>query len=131
MQVFVTIAMFLCISRLVYSELRNIESIVCTGVCLLAAWLLFRYNIPIPMLIIGGLTADFWDLSSGMLTIVVFYSLLCRMLYWVWICTVQHRKILIRIAIEIWQDKLFSFILFSLLVLYVSILLKMNNVWTK
>ena len=129
MGVFVTIAMFLCISYLVYSELKNVEDEVCTEFCLLIAWALCRYILPIPLLYMRFLSISFWDLSLGMLTIMVFYCLLQRMFCWIWECSLNARKTAKGIAIEILQDKLLFYTLQSLLLLYAAIMLKTYKIW--
>lgn len=144
MEVFVTIAMFLCISYLVHSELKNVEDEMCTEFCLLIAWALCRYILPIPLLDMGFLSISFWDLSLGMLTIMVFYCLLqkmfggmhispwkrlTKMFCCIWTYSINACKTIRGIAIEILQDKLLFYTMLSLLLLYVAIMLKTYKIW--
>lgn len=136
--------MFLCISYLVHSELKNVEDEVCSESCLLIAWALCRYILPIPLLNMGFLSISFWDLSLGMLTIMVFYCLLKRMFgvmhksSWkrltkmfccIWTYSINACKTTKCIAIEILQDKLLFYTMLSLLLLYVAMMLKTYKIW--
>lgn len=123
---FTTISMFLCISYILYCELRNFESIVLTGGAIFATWLLLHFQCPMPWWTIGCVSIGFWDLSLGLLAITTGY----RMMFKLWGETASLREAFIgRFAPlcltikEIWQDKLYRYTLIILLLLYLYILI--------
>lgn len=122
MTIFVTIAIFLCISRIVYCELRTIERTIYWGVLIAALWVLLRFQIPLHWCVIGGFSISFWDLSIGLLVLT---SVFCLVQY-VWEGMTKIRKRLwtfielLDVYIkEVWQDKLFAFTLIAIIILYV------------
>lgn len=123
---FITVAMFLCLSYLLYCELKDIEGIVCSSFVLTVIWLLLRMAVQIAWCRVGNIAVSFWDLSIGLLVLTASFCLLKMFLRWLMAFTSNMRKRLIDIALEIGQDKLLAYTLLSLLLLYAASLLKMN-----
>ena len=126
MLIFTTVAMFLCISYILYQELKDFGSIVLSVFIISAAWLLLHFKFPLSCWTIGHLSIGFWDLSLGMLAITSVY----RLIQEIWIETSCLRKKIIRklkplflIMRDIRQDKLFRNTLIALIALYVIIML--------
>lgn len=124
---FITIAIFLCISYILYYELKDIESMVLSSFVISAVWLLFHFKLPILFWNVGQISIGFWDLSLGMLTITSVY----RLIQEIWIETSCSRKKITKklrplhlITTDIWEDKLFRNTLIALIVLYVITLIK-------
>lgn len=127
MLIFTTVAMFLCISYILYQELKDFESIVLSVFIISAAWQLLHFRLPLSCWTIGPLSIGFWDLSLGMLTITSVYKLIQE----IWIETSCLRKKIIRklkplflIIRDIRQDKLFCNTLIALIALYVITMIK-------
>ena len=147
MTIFITIAVFLCISYILYCELKNLESIVYWGVLVVTLWGLLHLQMPLQWWMIGNLSICFWDLSIGLLVLT---SVFCLFRH-IWVETIMMRKELwnlvesfgayikdvwqdklIRKKLwnlveplgvyinDVWQDKLFAFTLIAILVLYVA-----------
>ena len=147
MTIFITIAIFLCISYILYCELKNLESIVYWGVLVVTLWGLLHLQMPLQWWMIGNLSICFWDLSIGLLVLT---SVFCLFRH-IWVETIMMRKELqnlvesfgayikdvwqdklIRKKLwnlveplgvyinDVWQDKLFAFTLIAILVLYVA-----------
>lgn len=126
MLIFTTIAMFLCISYILYQELKDFESMALSVFIILAAWLLLHFKPPMSCWTVGQITVGFWDLSLGMLAITSF----CRLIQEIWIETSNSRKKIIRklkpfffIIADIRQDKLFRNTLIALVVVYMMIII--------
>lgn len=126
MLISVTISMFLCISYILYQELKDFESKVLSSFVLLAVWLFLRCTLPMPCWTVWQLSIGFWDLSLGMPAITSVY----RLIQEIWIETSCLRKKMIRklyplflVIRDIRQDKLFRNTLIALIVLYVVIML--------
>lgn len=124
MLIFTTVAMFLCISYILYQELKDFESIVLSVFIISAAWQLLHFRLPLSCWTIGHLSIGFWDLSLVMLAITSLY----RLIQEIWIETSCSRKKIIRkyeplllVIADIRQDKLFRNTLIALIVLYVII----------
>ena len=133
MWIFITIAMFLCISYILYQELKDFESKVLSVFLISAAWLLLHAKLPMSCWIIGQISIGFWDLSFGMLTITSVYKLIQE----IWIETSSSRKKIIRklnplflLIADIRQDKLFRNTLIVLIVLYVITMVKILLKWS-
>lgn len=133
MWAFITLAMFLCVSYILYQELKDFESKFLSVFIISAAWLLLHFKLPMPCWTVGQLSIGFWDLSIGMLAITSVY----RLIQEIWIETSRLRKKIIRklkplflsIA-DIWQDKLFRNTLIALIVLYVIAMVKILLKWS-
>lgn len=126
MLIFTTVAMFLCVSYILYQELKDFESKVLSVFIMSAAWLLLHFKFPLSCWTIGHLSIGFWDLSLGMLAITSVY----RLIQEIWIETSCSRKKMIRklkplflIIRDIRQDNLFRNTLIALIALYVIIML--------
>lgn len=125
MWAFITLAMFLCVSHILYQELKDFESIVLSVFIISAAWLLLHFKLPLSCWTIGCLSVGFWELSFGLLAITSVY----RLIEEIWIETSCLRKKIIRklkplflILRDIRQDKLFRNTLIALIALYVIIM---------
>lgn len=123
MTIFITIAIFLCISYILYCELKNLESIVYWGVLVVTLWGLLHLQMPLQWWMIGNLSICFWDLSIGLLVLT---SVFCLFRH-IWVETIMMRKELWNLVEplgvyinDVWQDKLFAFTLIAILVLYVA-----------
>lgn len=135
MWAFITLAMFLCVSYILYQELKDFESKFLSVFIISAAWLLLHFKLPMPCWTVGQLSIGFWDLSIGMLAITSVY----RLTQEIWIKTICSRKKIIRklkslflilILRDIRQDKLFRNTLIALIALYVIIMLKNLTKWS-
>ena len=135
MWAFITLAMFLCVSYILYQELKDFESKFLSVFIISAAWLLLHFKLPMPCWTVGQLSIGFWDLSIGMLAITSVY----RLIQEIWIKTICSRKKIIRklkslflilILRDIRQDKLFRNTLIALIELYVIIMLKNLTKWS-
>lgn len=127
MSIFTTVAMFLCISYILYQELKDFESKVLSVFIISVAWLLLHFKFPVSCWTVGQLSIGFWDLSLGMLIITSVYQLIRE----IWIESSCSRKMIINrlrplhlIITDIWEDKLFRHTLIALMVLYVIIMVK-------
>lgn len=118
----ITIAMFLCISHILYYELEDIESIVCSSFFLTAVWLILRTQMPIPWWTFENFSIEFWDLSFGLLALTATYRMVIEFILWLWSCSIQFRMALQEIAKEIWEDNLLSWTLIILLMLYMILM---------
>lgn len=130
---FITLAMFLCISYILYQELKGFESKVLSVFIISVAWLLLHFKFPMPCWTIGHFSIGFWDLSLGMLAITSVY----RLIQEIWLETSCSRKKIIRklnplflIIADIRQDKLFRNTLIVLIVLYVITTVKILLKWS-
>lgn len=126
MWAFITLAMFLCISYILYQELKDFESRVLSVFIIPAVWLLLHFKFPISCWTIGHFSIGFWELSLAPLAITSVY----RLIQEIWIETNCLRKKIIRklkplflIIRDIRQDKLFRNTLIALIALYVIIML--------
>lgn len=88
MTIFITIAIFLCISYILYCELKNLESIVYWGVLVVTLWGLLHLQMPLQWWMIGNLSICFWDLSIGLLVLT---SVFCLFRH-IWVETIMMRK---------------------------------------
>lgn len=109
MTIFITIAIFLCISYILYCELRTLESIVYWGVLIAALWGLLHFQTPLQWWMIGNFSVSFWDLSIGLLALT---SVFCLFRH-IWVETTMMRKELWNLVEsfgayikDVWQDKL-------------------------
>lgn len=109
MTIFITIAIFLCISYILYCELKNLESIVYWGVLVVTLWGLLHLQMPLQWWMIGNLSICFWDLSIGLLVLT---SVFCLFRH-IWVETIMMRKELWNLVEsfgayikDVWQDKL-------------------------
>jgi len=128
MTAFVTTTIFLCISYILYHELRNIEDTILSIFSLVMLWLLLRTQIPIEWWKTGHYNICFWDLSLGLLIVTATIRMMENICQWVWTKTREQREqfmdLVKHIALEVWQDKLLSFTLISILILYVASMIK-------
>lgn len=88
MTIFITIAIFLCISYILYCELKNLESIVYWGVLVVTLWGLLHLQMLLQWWMIGNLSICFWDLSIGLLVLT---SVFCLFRH-IWVETIMMRK---------------------------------------
>lgn len=135
MWAFITLAMFLCVSYILYQELKDFESITLSVFIISAAWFLLHFKLPMLCWTVGQLSIGFWDLSLGVLAI----TSVCRLIQKIWIETSCLRKKIIRklkslflilILRDIRQDKLFRNTLIVLFVLYVITMVKILLKWS-
>ncbi len=127
MLVFVAVSIFLCISYLLYCELKSLEDKFISVFVLSIMWLWFRFELPLEQLKVGAFHIAFGDFSLGMLTITAIYSFAKE----IWIETVCLRKKIRKwlnpiyaIAKDIYHDHLFIFTLIALMIIYLAIMIQ-------